>query len=150
MDNIATLVNTHSEYFWKTAAKIKQRQIEVDTEKSRIAAFKNPFDILASMIGAASSAVITAFNKGILSKLTEVKHTLLPTITDTDEFTNERPFIPRSTKVKWLTKNDTIVDPVFCQPLSGQEWEADDPDIPQPIIDTHLHCRCKLVPVLFE
>ena len=145
MDNIAQLVNTHSDYFWQTAVKLKQRQIEVDTERSRIAAFKNPFDTLAAMIARAAGAVFNAFNTGIKSKLTEVKNTILP---ETDEF--ERPDILRSTKLRFMTKHDAKVDPVICEPLDGTEWESDDPDIPDPPVSTHIHCRCTMVPVIEE
>jgi len=142
MDNIAQLVNTHSDYFWQTAKKLKDRQILVDTEKSRIAAVKNPFDVLAAMVGNAANAVFKAFNVGIRSKLSEVKNVILPSADD--EF--ERPDIQRSTKVKFMTAQDNRVDPVFCLPLSNNEYDTDDPQLPEPPL--HLHCRCRLVPVI--
>lgn len=43
----------------------------------------------------------------------------------------------------WRTEQDALVCPI-CQPLEGQTWELDDPDIPTPIEDTHPNCRCRI------
>lgn len=138
--NIQNIINEQSNNFWKLAEKLKQRQIVVETEeehKNRIAA--NLFDALAAFIGQAAQTVFRAFNTGIKSKISQVTNAF--DIGDIDE-----GIPPISGRVKFMTAGDAKVDPVFCEPLDGQEFDATDPDIPEPPL--HLHCRCRLVPLL--
>jgi hypothetical protein len=44
----------------------------------------------------------------------------------------------------WVTENDALVCTLYCEPLEGKTWEIDDPDIPEPVNDTHPNCRCRL------
>lgn len=48
------------------------------------------------------------------------------------------------TVLQWETEGDALVCPDICEPLDGQTWEVDDPNIPTPVIDTHPNCRCRL------
>lgn len=133
--NMERLVDGTSERFWNTAVRLMQRQIEFNTI-NKIAAV-NLFDAIAAFIGQAVQAVFTAFNTAVTSKLSEVRNL----IGDEPDIST----IPVTGRVRFMTAGDVKVDPVFCQPLEDQEFDVDDPDIPQPPL--HLHCRCRLVPV---
>lgn len=43
----------------------------------------------------------------------------------------------------WKTEEDDLVCPI-CEALMDRTWEIDDPDIPNPIEDTHPNCRCRI------
>lgn len=147
MDNMQRLVNQQSEAFWKMAARLKQREIEFNTEqeliKNRIAAV-HLFDTIAAFIGNAAKAVFSAFNTGIKSKLGEVRNI----ITDDPELTEiQFPEAITAGRVRFTTAGDSKVCPNICGPLENNEYDVDDPNIPMPPDDTHLHCRCRLIPL---
>ena len=141
--NIQNIINEQSNNFWKLAEKLKQRQILVETEeghKNRIAA--NLFDSLAAFIGHASSVVFNAFNTAIKSKLSQVVNQSTEGFEDLFGDGQETSL---SGRVKFLTANDSKVDPVFCLPLQDMEFDVNDPECPDPPM--HLHCRCRLLPI---
>jgi hypothetical protein len=135
--NIQNIVNQTSEAFWNTCIKLVSRQIEFDTV-NKIAAI-NLFSEIAAFIGNAVKSVFQAFNTGIISKLSEVRSLI-----------GEEPdisTIPVTGVVRFMTAGDSKVDPVFCAPLDGQEFDINDPDLIDATPPLHLHCRCRLVPV---
>ena len=51
--------------------------------------------------------------------------------------------------VQWVTAQDERVCPQ-CKALEGRKWRLGDPNMLRPVADTHLNCRCTLVPVAWE
>lgn len=142
MNNMQIIVDQQSENFWKTAEKLMQRRIEVDTI-NKFASLKL-FDDIAAWIGNAAQTVIKSFNTAIKSKVSEL-------VNRTSEGFDDivTPTIsPLSGKLKFVTSHDAKVCPTICEPLDGNIYNADDIDIPTPPDDTHIHCRCKLLPLL--
>ena len=142
-NNISRLVNEQSNNFWKLAAKLRFRDIQVQTEEEhqqRIASVLSPFNAIAAFIGHAAQTVFTSFNTAIKSKVSELT-------TAFDIGGNEPTIpIPITGRVKFMTKEDAKVCPTICQPLADQIFPAD--EAPVPIQDTHLQCRCRLVPLI--
>jgi len=135
--NIQNIVNQTSEAFWNTCIKLVDRQIQFDTV-NKIAAI-NLFSEIAAFVGNAVKSVFTAFNTAITSKLSEVRSLI-----------GEEPdisTIPVTGVVRFMTAGDNRVDPVFCAPLEGQEFDVDDPDLLDATPPLHIGCRCRLVPL---
>lgn len=135
--NMERIVDQTSEAFWNTCIKLVQRQIEFDTV-NKIAAI-NLFNEIAAFIGQAVKSVFTAFNTGITSKLSQIRNLI--------DAEPDISTIPVTGVVRFMTAGDSKVDPVFCAPLDGQEFDVDDPDLEDATPPLHLHCRCRLVPV---
>jgi hypothetical protein len=171
VDNIAALGDRMTEQFWNTAAKLRQRDEELKLTAAGQLIPKPKFDQQAAMIGIAAAATFNAFNTAVRKKLPEVLATAKPTLVPAPpfprgpgppppgaskpavfEFNAEVPFEIRRLKlggkVMFLTKRDAEVDKKICAPLDGKEWDADDPNIITPWVDTHPHCRCQLIPVV--
>lgn len=48
--------------------------------------------------------------------------------------------------VAWVASNDSRVCPT-CNALDGSRWPLGDPDTRFPVSDSHVNCRCSLVPI---
>lgn len=46
----------------------------------------------------------------------------------------------------WVTRKDNRVDTI-CLNLEGRTWDVDDSSMPRPVTDTHIGCRCRLMPL---
>ena len=136
--NIENVVNQTSEAFWNTCTRLVFRQIEFNTE-NRIAAKINLFSEIAAFVGNAVKSVFQSFNTGIRSKLSEVRGL----IDDEPEITQ----LELTARVRFMTAGDSRVDPVFCAPLEGQEFDINDPDLDDATPPLHKFCRCRLIPL---
>ena len=132
VQNIANLTEKTSIQFWKTAARLHNREQAFILTPDQQLQLKTAFDVEASLIGFSILSTYLPFNTAVISKLQG--------ITPTEGI--------QEGQVMFLTREDALVDPEICEPLNRTIYGANDPDIPIPIQDTHLHCRCRLVPLI--
>jgi hypothetical protein len=137
-DNINEIVEEQSNQFWTTAGRHKWREYEF--QKPELA-------LEASLIGYSAWVTYHSFNKAVVSKSQDLA-ALNPKnkIAAIDDEIGTEIGIPES-RVVFTTAGDAKVDPVFCAPLDGQEFDINDPDLDDATPPLHLHCRCRLVPI---
>lgn len=46
----------------------------------------------------------------------------------------------------WVSERDGRVCPI-CKNLDGKTWFVNDKQMPRPVVDSHLKCRCRLLPL---
>lgn len=149
--NIQAITNDMANQFWTTTAKLVQRENEFVVKADELVP-KPSFDAKAAMIGLAALFTFSAFNNAVKSKLPIVvpPHQPLPLeIHRADEtLTVDINFEIKRLKgrVRFTTQHDARVDPQLCAPLDGNEYDADDPDLPVPPL--HRFCRCHLIPIV--
>lgn len=150
LNNIQQLTDRLSNDFWNTARRLQDREAAVTEQGVK----KAPFDAVAALTGIAAGLVFSAFNNAIVSKSTQIA--LAPQVPIIEQFpilgfedplTLEVGFevspVPR---VRFVTQEDSRVDPELCGPLHDTEYFVDDPLLPEPPL--HKFCRCVLVPVI--
>ena len=49
-------------------------------------------------------------------------------------------------ELQWVTSYDRRVCPI-CEKLAGKRWAPDDASRPRPVRDSHLQCRCSVIPI---
>jgi len=136
---ITWITGRRNEFVVKQATKTKEAELEKKPE----------FDQKAAMIGLATGIAFGSFNKAIKSK-TQIVKTLAPQFTQGITPSAVITFRRLDAKVMFLTREDPDVDPQICAPLNRTVYDVGDPSIPEPIKDTHKHCRCQLVPLVDE
>jgi hypothetical protein len=142
INNIQALTDRLSNDFWQRAQRLHQRENEF-IQKGDVVQAKAPLDIIATMIGIAAGIAFAALNNAIRSKISEVplEDSVIAFMED-----GEAQIRPIEGRVIFLTQEDQKVDPKICEPLNRTEYDANDPDIPEPPL--HVHCRCRLVPII--
>ena len=104
--------------FWTTAGKNLEREQLSVIQNGRLVEAVE-FDTSAAMLGVSSFILYLAFNESMQSK--------------------------NGIKLLWRVRDDCI-DNVICLPLNGQIFEVG--LAPTPVVDTHRHCHCRLIPIL--
>lgn len=149
LNNIQGLTERLSNDFWNTAQRLQDREAAVTPEGKS----KPPYDRIAAMTAIAAGLVFSAFNNAIKSKSTQITTTVPvkgifdPTLDQSISLDIGFEVRPVG-KVRFVTKQDSKVDPDICAPLHGTIWFVDDPSIVTPPDDTHPYCRCTLEPVI--
>lgn len=154
--NIARLTEKLNNDFWKTAGRLVRREQEYEfNQKTQELEKKKSYDAQAAIIVAAVSIAHIPYNTAVVSKLGVVTTQPTPLQISNEGITLDINFdvarldeLNLEGKVIFLTREDAKVDLEICEPLNRTVYDINDPDIPIPIINTHLHCRCKLVPFL--
>jgi len=147
LNNITSLTDRLSNDFWTTAQRLQDRENTVD---------KPNLDAKAALTGIAAAVAFSAFNNAIKSKSTQVTANQQPqlrTVSISPQGITDLEFdVPFEIKpvgrIRFVTKQDSKVDPDICAPLHGTTWFVDDPSIVTPPDDTHRFCRCTLEPVI--
>jgi len=125
----------------------KQLRKELD-----VAEQKRREDLANSMLGVTSSILTALPALESLSPDTPASQTVdNPDVINADEDTSpaeqaaatDTTASPGKDVFEWATEDDDRVCPI-CQELEGEQWSADDPDMPTPGSDTHDSCRCRL------
>ena len=149
INNIASLANKLNDQFWKTADRLVRREQEFILNENKELEKKKGFDTEAAILAFAVSAAYLPFNNAVISK---TKALTIDTTVDLEVgFDILRLEDANLTgRVMFLTREDAKVDPEICEPLNRTVYDINDPDIPIPIQDTHIHCRCRLIPVVDE
>lgn len=129
--------------FWGSVeAGIRKDKEEEDVKVFGAAIFDGDLftRLTAFLTNSSNSNAFLALNTGTLTTSRQVfKETALGdaiTITGSIE-------IP---KLIWITERDDRVCPI-CEPLDAQTWNIDEGNIPRPVQDTHIGCRCRLLPL---
>ena len=129
VENIEKIVGDQLDQFWKTAGRIKWREIEIQ---------KPELQIEASLIGYSAWVTYHSFNKAVMSKMQDV-------MTLNQDNPNPNKIAARTNKsiiaeefrnfagrVVFTTMHDAKVDPEICAPLDGEIFEADASGTPIP------------------
>ncbi len=140
--------------FWKSIKNmIRDNNKKVKTAKKKkkskspvIASAAGPNDLLLlnlfnnSFARSAISMNFFALNLATITTRREVFRTEIKEagITVTGSIT-----VPQNI---WISERDNRVCPI-CLNLDGRTYDVDDPKMPRPVRDTHLGCRCRLLPV---
>lgn len=157
IQNIQQVTEKVNNKFWQTASKLHQREHEFIAVPSGDLELKNQFDVLAGVVRSAILGAYLGFNTAIISKIQLVNNPValgtgqlvgLQVVGEGQLTTQFTELPPLQGQVMFLTREDSIVDPHICEPLNRTVYDADDPDIPIPIVDTHDYCRCRLVPII--
>lgn len=157
IQNIQIVTERVNNKFWQTAAKLHEREHEFIVVPNGDLELKHQFDTLAGIIRTAVFAAYLGFNTAIISKMQLVNNPVALGIGQLEalQIQGEGQLTTQITdlnnlqgQVMFLTREDSIVDPLVCEPLNRTIYDANDPDIPIPIVDTHDHCRCRLIPLI--
>jgi hypothetical protein len=141
LNNIQTLTNNLANQFWISTARLHTRESDINIENGIIVPLPK-YSETAAMTALAAAVAFNAFNQAIKSKT--------PIATEVASIDFEVGFTiqPLTSRVRFTTQHDAKVDREICEPLDGQEWDANDPNIVVPPEDTHPYCRCHLIPII--
>ena len=123
--NIESTTNKMSDQFWTTSSKLWIRENEFKVNNKSQLVQLSEFDIPAAMVGMSLLFTYYAFNQAMVSKRDETGLGI---------------------KLKFVTRENCI-DTAICIPLNGRVFGPGDIPI-IPIVDTHKHCKCRLIPTL--
>jgi len=145
LSNIQGLTDRLSNDFWNTAQRLQDREFTVTPEGEK----KKPFDATAALTGIAAAVAFSAFNNAIKSKSTQLSQPITTLPTSDESLNLDIGFEIRPVgRIRFVTKQDSKVDPDICAPLHGTTWFVDDPSIVTPPFDTHRFCRCTLESII--
>ena len=133
--NQAQETNKATIAFWSRIQKDATRTIQ--QEDALIVEPKPALNTASVLNSIAAFATTAALAQSTLSK---TKQIVQPVESPELDIGFEIKRIPR---LKWITAHDEKVCPI-CRELDSQEWNQDDPDIPEPPDSSHNNCRCYL------
>lgn len=107
---------------------------------------------LAKAVKSKARQISQAIRSNDLDNILEVDMNNLAVVMTAQTIDTGDPFVTTepdqlptiTTLLQWETEGDALVCDI-CEPLDGQTWEVDAPDIPEPITDSHINCRCRLI-----
>lgn len=139
---------TFLDKFWFSIEKIEKRNqplvaavrdIKID-ETGDVTQNDNPLDPTSYITSRVLLMVVAAYNLGVALAPKETIR-ILESSGGTLEHSVEINRL-QGVKYRFVTAKDNLVDPVICKPLEGQEFDQDDPNLPNPPL--HVGCRCIL------
>jgi len=145
-DTIATQIDA----FWKSIPKMVQTQKKtIQKITGTIASAAGPNDLL----------LLNLFNKSFSNSAISMNFFALSQATATARIQvfkkqvklskNKSVKVTGSIKVPqniWVSERDNRVCPI-CLNLDGRTWAVNDSTMPRPVQDSHLGCRCRLLPI---
>jgi hypothetical protein len=134
--------------FWFAIEKIEKRNqplaaavrdIRID-EAGDVTQNEDPLDPISYIASRVLLMVVAAYNLGVALAPKETIRKLESsggTIEHSEEITTLQ-----GVRYRFVTRRDNKVDPQICAPLDGQEFDSNDPNLPNPPL--HVYCRCIL------
>ncbi len=140
---IDSQIQTAITRFWDSVKDITRKDREEKPVKVFGAALFDTslFTKLAAFLGKGSKS--NAFLALNTSTVTTSKQVFRETALDDSITATGSIQIP---KLIWITERDNRVCPI-CEPLDAKTWDIDQGSIPRPVQDTHIGCRCRLLPL---
>ena len=143
LTNIKKQVGIATDAFWKRISNAVHKQeftIIPTTIKIKVAqvgdpTVEDPFGLSEDAPAESDPETDSTF----LATLIATTTLALSTLAKLDQLPSEE-----KRKLVWVAEQDDRTCQI-CLGLNGQEWDEGDPDIPMPVQDSHINCRCRLL-----
>ena len=141
LENIKQAVTKFTQAFWKRISDaIHKSEFTIIPTTIKIAqvgdpTVEDPFGLSEDAPAESDPETDSTF----LATLIATTTLALSTLAKLDQLPSEE-----KRKLVWVAEQDDRTCQI-CLGLNGQEWDEGDPDIPMPVQDSHINCRCRLL-----